>query len=49
MSSSYLFLGGGADVEADHHDGRPGHQVQFGVGAAVIRRPATQRRDNREK
>lgn len=35
----YLFLVGGADVEAGHHDGCPWHQVEFGVGGAIVCRP----------
>ncbi len=38
-TSSYLFLVGRTDVEACHHDGCPWHQVEFGVGGAIVGRP----------
>lgn len=38
-TSSYLFLVGWADVEAGHHDCCTRHQVEFGVGSAVVSRP----------
>lgn len=34
---SYLLLISGADVEAGDHDGGSWHQVDFGVGGAVVR------------
>lgn len=45
-TSAYLLLVGRADVEAGHHDGRPRHQVEFGVRGAVVRRPVNKREAN---
>lgn len=33
---SYLLLIGRADVEAGDHDGGSWHQVDFGIGGAVV-------------
>lgn len=37
-TASYLFLIGRADVEAGHYNGCPWHQVEFGVGGAIVGR-----------
>lgn len=34
-----LFLVGWANVETCHHNGCSWHQVEFGVGGAIVRRP----------
>lgn len=43
--SSYLFLVGRADVEAGHHNGSPWHQVEFGVGGAIVSRPKSRQKE----
>lgn len=48
-TSSYLFLVGRADVEAGHHDGCPWHQVEFGVGGAIVSRPKSRQTKTKEQ
>lgn len=36
---AYLFLVGGTDVEAGHHDGGAWHQVELGVGCPIVTGP----------
>lgn len=43
--SSYLFLVGRADVKAGHHNGSPWHQVEFGVGGAIVSRPKSRQKE----
>lgn len=46
-TSSYLFLVGRTDVEAGDHDGCPWHQVEFGVGGAIVGRPESRQTKTR--
>lgn len=45
----YLFLVGRADIEAGHHDGCPWHQVEFGVGGAIVSRPECRQKKTRTR
>lgn len=39
LATTDLFLVGWANVETCHHNGCSWHQVEFGVGGAIVRRP----------